>query len=521
MKNKWWKRSVSAVLAGMLLAGMLAGCGEKESNSGEGGMQKVRVEVFDRNNAPEGQGSAVDNKWTKWIQEEAAKAGLEVEYEACPRAQEKEKLNVWMASNSAPDIVFTYDYNTVAGYAQQNGIYELTESIDKYGAAIKEKLADVLEFGQFEGKQYAIPGRTVPPSVGPLKIRKDWLDKLNMEIPTNIDELYTVLKAFKEQDPGGVGKENVVPFAIPAPGVVGQPGFYLDLMFPFGVRNDVYGSFPCLPSGNYENGEFHSPVDLPEAKEFYRWMNKLYQEGLIHKEFVVDNNGSRYTQHVSSGVAGFVNCNDIEINPLTKDAVPTVDWAVMEPLADANGEKQLILSSPARWYNFVPKSSESPDAAVKFINWMVENKVDVTLYNGFEGDHYTMDGDLIVPKDKEYTRNDLEWVGNDLNLIGSVNYQTPEDKLDKVYTGETGAKQIKGFEMAKQYGKQAMVLSAARPVAQDKMSTLQKYVFEGAAKVIVASDFEAEYENYVNGWKQLGGDQYDQEIADIIKAQQQ
>lgn len=83
-------------------------------------------------------------------------------------------------------------------------------------------------------------------------------------------------------------------------------------------------------------------------------------------------------------------------------------------------------------------------------------------------------------------------IGGDLNLIGSVNYRIPEDKLEQVYTGTTGQKQIQGYKMAEQYGKQATVLAAARPVAQEKMSTLQKHVFEGAAKVIVAENFEAE-----------------------------
>lgn len=48
-----------------------------------------------------------------------------------------------------------------------------------------------------------IEGNEVAPKS--LIIRKDWLDKLNLEIPETIDDWYTVMKAFKEQDPNGNG----------------------------------------------------------------------------------------------------------------------------------------------------------------------------------------------------------------------------------------------------------------------------------------------------------------------------
>lgn len=36
-------------------------------------------------------------------------------------------------------------------------------------------------------------------------IRQDWLDNLNLEIPTTMEELKAVAKAFTEQDPDGNG----------------------------------------------------------------------------------------------------------------------------------------------------------------------------------------------------------------------------------------------------------------------------------------------------------------------------
>ena len=44
------------------------------------------------------------------------------------------------------------------------------------------------------------------------QIRQDWLDKLRLKVPTNVDEWYTTLKAFKTRDPNGNGKADEIPF---------------------------------------------------------------------------------------------------------------------------------------------------------------------------------------------------------------------------------------------------------------------------------------------------------------------
>ena len=39
--------------------------------------------------------------------------------------------------------------------------------------------------------------------------RKDWLDKLNLEVPETLEEYEKVLTAFVENDPDGNGKEDI------------------------------------------------------------------------------------------------------------------------------------------------------------------------------------------------------------------------------------------------------------------------------------------------------------------------
>lgn len=51
-----------------------------------------------------------------------------------------------------------------------------------------------------------------------MSINKQWLDNLKLEVPATTDELYTVLKAFKEQDANGNGdsKDEIPMMGTPA-----------------------------------------------------------------------------------------------------------------------------------------------------------------------------------------------------------------------------------------------------------------------------------------------------------------
>lgn len=479
---------------------------------------KIRIEIFDRG----AEYSAIDNSMTRWIKEEALKAGFDPEWVTCPREQETEKLNVWMATGEAPDIVMTYDATLFTSYAKQGGIWALDEYIDQYGPAIKEELDYLLPNVTYNGSIYGLTGCAAPPAAAPLKIRQDWLDVLSMDKPTDIESLTEVLRAFKEKDPGNVGKDKVVPFALPAPGVVGTPGAYLNLMLGFGVRDDAgyNNGFACLPSGNFdtETGEFRSPVDLEEAKNFYEWMNMLYKEGLIYKEFAIDTTGDKYFEHVSSGVAGFVDCNAVNINNLTMDAVSSVDWEIVEPLIAPDGTQRVTNTKEAgmRMYIMIPKTCEKPGEAVRYFNWLIENQINQVVSNGFEGVHYEMKDGVVVP----YKDVAKDWNGTDTNLIGFVGMEPiPDDKLSVTDSDERNvALTIQSREIVKRYGSDLQINMAlyGRPVNEEKGSQLKQHIYEGAAKVIVAEDFETAYQNYVDGWYALGGGEYDEELSAIL-----
>lgn len=99
-------------------------------------------------------------------------------------------------------------------------------------------------------------------------INKKWLDNLGLDVPTTIDELEAVLRAFKEQDANGNGDPNdEIPIC----------GIDMYLISPFGY--DAIDSDMML-----KDGEVYYAKTSEEYKEGIKWLQKMYADGIIDPE---------------------------------------------------------------------------------------------------------------------------------------------------------------------------------------------------------------------------------------------
>ena len=216
------QRSICVSLAVLMIA--LAGCQSNSSSNTQNGPQgdaqsgtasankehrTLTVEVFDRGKP--GQPDLNNNYWTKYVNDNFGKQfNVTVNYVSVPRSQEVDKLNVLMAAGQAPDISYTYNQGVVYNYVQQGGLADLDSALQQYGSTLTKYLGDdVLKYGKFNGKQYAVPGKRTVLAGDNTFIRKDWLDKLGLPVPTTPEQFYDTMAAFKEKNPGNVS--GVIP----------------------------------------------------------------------------------------------------------------------------------------------------------------------------------------------------------------------------------------------------------------------------------------------------------------------
>ena len=144
------------------------------------------------------------------------------------------------------------------------------------------------------------------PSANPLEIRKDWLDKLDMPVPTTLDEYLEVLRAFKTLDPGGVGADNVRPLGTySAPSAKLYTTAFDLLLTALGYRSapsnyNQAGIYPAL-----RNGEPTIPAnDIEQFDYWVAYLHTLYAEGLVDENVFTTLESAELNQQVQAGYIG-------------------------------------------------------------------------------------------------------------------------------------------------------------------------------------------------------------------------
>src|SRR5512146_2184589 len=172
----------------------------------------VDIEIWAQ--ATSTQAPAIPEDWVGWgiIRD---KLNINLKYTIIPTGADGEtKINAAAAANAPPDLMqavsTTNARNKVIDLNKQGLIVPVDDMLKLMPNRVKTHYYDpnAMAMGQIAGKQMALVEVPNLPRREGLAIRKDWLDKLGLQMPTTIDELFAVAKAFTEQDPDGNGKND-------------------------------------------------------------------------------------------------------------------------------------------------------------------------------------------------------------------------------------------------------------------------------------------------------------------------
>lgn len=535
------KRVFAIIMSAILATSMLAGCGTKtETSSNEPAETKVEetaktddnteavveskyqttygskmfdnvtitVELFDRSNAPDGS-TITDNKWTKYVNEQMNKVGITVEFIPVPRWDEVTKMQAMVASQTAPDLTLTYTYAYAEDYFNQGGVWDLSEFVDGADQAINLKQyvgEDVLNIGRNEaGALYGIVAKRATTAKSNFFIRKDWLDKLGLSIPTNPDELYTALDKFVHENPDGNDKAN---------GAIIWNGWNLKQVFskiasdPKAV--EVSGGGEDVIQDYYDPGMY----------DYYKYLNKLYNNGLIHPEYYSLTEDD-FKSQIVTGNLGFaeysVNGNvDVLRGSLLKtlkENVPSADFVSIPQFANVNdgvvynagyGAGGLIAFCP------LTATEEKVEACMTYLDWMSTTDGGMVLYHGFEGEHYKMVDGVPTVIDAEYNSKDKDWIRTDIFLVGNQGYFATVDDFNKCTSKEAPGFEdyvIQNYEYALA-GTVNHDASYTSPSTADLITDLNIAKDDYQTKMVTCSeaDYDATYKAYMEELKNIGID---------------
>lgn len=286
------KKFLAIFLALTVVLGLCACGGGGSSSSGgltEDGKVKLTVGI-----GTDAMVTSLDNNaLTKWLEETCGVELTFVEYAggtdvatqiSTTIAANQELPNILWGVSIASDTVKKYGQDgyfvdLAPYYADKEGksknFWERVESelTEEQQALISQKMADpdtgaiygagAVLISPFDKQKYQV------------YINTKWLDAVGMEKPTNTDELYAVLKAFKDKDPNGNGQPDEIPLLGSQAGTLG--GKVIDwIINMFLYYNDA------RPYNVSEDGKLSEQLYLTdEYREALKFIRKLYAEGLL------------------------------------------------------------------------------------------------------------------------------------------------------------------------------------------------------------------------------------------------
>lgn len=220
--------------------------------------------------------------------------GVEFEWSEIPSDGSAEKLNLMISSGQGlPDAFWNNISSVMVAQYMDKDIFLPTEDlIEQYMPRLKQIYADNPQYKAAatapNGHSYGFPyieemkGLVLTP--GPFIINTAWLEKVNMEMPTTVDEFTAVLKAFRDAgDLNGNGVADEIPYALDFTSK--------DTFGSYNTFNQFTGAFGMADSycqGNYIADHMRIIDDkvvftaTDEAyKDTAKYFNMLNKEGLL------------------------------------------------------------------------------------------------------------------------------------------------------------------------------------------------------------------------------------------------
>lgn len=511
------KRIVSILLVAVLALSMVAGCGEQASTDTE----NVSIEYWIKNYAS----AYIDNydemASMQIIQE---KTGVDIEFIHPVGGQEAEQFNVMIASGDYPDVVendWTMYQGGILAAVNDNVILGADQYINKDDmpnlfAILEDRPAVAKALKCSDGTINIFPhisdSDTANPYIGPT-IRKDWLDKLGLEVPETIEDWYTVLKAFKEQDPNGNGQADEIPYT--------DDSTFTTNMFSaaFGVSNG--------PNLNDEGKMVFGPIE-EGYKAFLAEMNKWYTEGLMDREYAAQarkNVDYKMTNDVAGAYVGFSGSQMGKYIPArqgTEYKLVATRWPKLSDNSPAYaGYAGLISGLSATNGAAITSGNKNIDATVKLFDFMYGEEAQILRNYGVEGESYNVvDGeyqftDAIMrdPDGKDPTGMLAHYAIPLWGCMPGISRRDAYDKMSRSYQEQSDAAIAWGDCDTSRLLPSLSFTTEEMEVINVKLANVSTCKNEWTSKFIMGLEPLSKWDQYVAEMKSMG-------VDDVVKAYQ-
>jgi len=449
MKNKIVKKLVSTLLVGAMVVSMAA-CGNKEAGTSE--VSKVESTVTSETTKPEATPMVPEeitypidtdmvlslycfdqlylmDEYSNWkespfhsyLQDET---GIEIDWKFPVKgADNNQAYNLLLVENELPHMIAKANmYPADAKQLADDGlIWDLTDYLPIYAPDYWELLnlpenATLKKMHTAEdGRIYSIVGLDEATTSSPyqgIMLRQDWLKECGLEIPKTTEEFENVLKTFKEKYGAVLSSTSSQLRRSSLSSLTGCNG---------GIEAKFY----------HVDGEVKFAQNEPQYKEYLTLLNKWYNEGLLDKDLLGNDNNTVRAKVLANEV-GVVASAQSQLLNYSQDAEEQKtgsDWVgISVPTPD--GELSTYVPDLKPNYKGV-------GLAAVITKTCTEEELAMALR--FWNYGFTEEGSIYWWKGKEGVCWEYDANGNMVQTEFAANHPLGSSELPKRYTGAWGA----------------------------------------------------------------------------------
>ncbi|ACT00462.1 extracellular solute-binding protein [Paenibacillus sp. JDR-2] len=385
-------RLSGCAVTGILLAAMLLGScsGAKGSEVLAESQARPVITIMAPLHFPQGPDSSL-------VEQMEEMTGTNLIIDWVPDEIYTDKMNAALTMNSLKKATFVKytDYIFLKSAIRSGMFWEVGSYLSEY-PNLKRLNNSILDQTAVDGKIYGLYTER-PSSRQGVIIREDWLQKLKLDPPKTIDQLYNVMKQFTYGDPDGDGKQDTIGLT---------------------DRNDlVFGAFKTLSSyfgtpNNWsaQNHQIIPEFETPQYKDTMDFMRKLYNEKLINQEFVVTSKDIQRDLLIS-GRAGVYIGSMTDVQRLSNEVRrvnPDARFTVVNRIEGPDGYKVWSIPNFNGLFLFSKSAIKTEDElkqVLAFFDGSMEADAANLMKYGLEGRHYALEGkEVLLPVKSEQLR---------------------------------------------------------------------------------------------------------------------
>lgn len=357
----------------------------------------------------------LEDTWTDPVAQmitEKTGVTLKMDY---PADSNDNRIELMVATGEYPDFVFAK--GSVSTLIRNDALIDMSDLIDEYGPNIKKLYGDEYENLRYSSEDPSIyqlcsdkvQEETLETS-GTAQLQWAVLQENQYRVPYTLEEYTQMIRDYMEKYPMINGKP-VIGISI----VCSDWHWYIMLSNPSGYMN-----------GSADNGQWIVDDEKQEVyykhaadgqKEYYKWLNEMYNEGILDPEFATQTHEDFVLKVAEGRVLGLLDeewdYTGAEIS-LRADGQEEHTYAGLPVTIDRSVKcpslKQQNLA--VGWGIGITKSCKDPVRAVRFLDWLCSDEAQILLNWGIEGVDYYYDENgkrCITEEDLEASRKDTNY----------------------------------------------------------------------------------------------------------------